>query len=254
VVTCTVNPSFAGSATPTQTGDPATTWYQAETGKIPVSAGYRGPFSGPASTTCGPTCPRSCARRATASTAGSTSALVDIGAKLAELSFDDAGRLAVAVPPVLEVQVPFVLANPHFGDWSPAVYESFARAAAAIRTPYVIDPGLVTPNLEPYRAALAPAVSGATIERHRDLIRDAKLVQLDFDERFAENIAAIKALAPGAIVTVKAAIDAESHLLAERLWLPAPNRSPSSPTITAAAASSDRASSSRRPSGASTRI
>ena len=81
----------------------------------------------------------------------------------------------------------------------------------------MIDPDLVTPNLEPYRAALAPAVSGATIERHRAAIAGARLVQLDFDEEFAASIAAIKALAPGAIVTVKAAIDAESHLLAERL-------------------------------------
>ena len=55
---------------------------------------------------------------------------VDVGAKLTELSFDAAGQLAVAVPPVLELPVPFVLANPHFGDFSPAVYEAFARAAA----------------------------------------------------------------------------------------------------------------------------
>src|SRR5512139_3634481 len=210
MVTRTVNPEFRWL------GDAywkpeilLTTWYQAETGKIPVSgAGYRGPFSGPGfdnmwtdmSEIVRPTRDGIHGREY-------ISTSVDVGAKLTELSFDAAGQLAVAVPPVLELPVPFVLANPHFGDFSPAVYESFARAAAAIRTPYVIDPDLVTPNLEPYRAALAPAVSGATIERHRDAIAGARLVQLDFDERFAANIAAIKALAPGAIVTVKAAID-----------------------------------------------
>lgn len=220
VVTRTVNPEFRWL------GDAywkpeilLTTWYQAETGKIPVSgAGYRGPFSGPGfdnmwtdmSEIVRPTRDGIHGREY-------ISTSVDVGAKLTELSFDAEGKLAVAVPPVLELPVPFVLANPHFGDFSPAVYEAFARAAAAIRTPYVIDPDLVTPNLEPYRAALAPAVSGATIERHRDAIAAAKLVQLEYDERFAGNIAAIKALAPGAIVTVKAAIDAESHLLAERL-------------------------------------
>jgi len=53
----------------------------------------------------------------------------------------------------------------------------------------VIDPDLVTPNLAPYRAAIAPAVSGATLERHRAAIAGARLVQLDFDEDFAASIA-----------------------------------------------------------------
>lgn len=196
-----------------------TTWYQAETGKIPVSgAGYRGPFAGPGfdnmwtdmSEIVRPTRDGIHGREY-------ISTSVDVGAKLTELSFDERGQLAVAPPPVLELPVPFVLGIPHFGDWSPGAYEAFARAAQAIRTLCVIDPGLVTPNLEPYRAALAPAVSGATISRHRDAIAGARLVQLEYDDAFAANVAAIKLIAPGAVVTVRAPIDADSHLLAERL-------------------------------------
>jgi len=220
VVTRTVNPEFRWL------GDAywkpeilLTTWYQAETGKIPVSgAGYRGPFAGPGfdnmwtdmSEIVRPTRDGIHGREY-------ISTSVDVGAKLTELSFDEAGRIAVAVPPVHELPVPFVLGIPHFGDWSPAAYECFAAAAHAINTLCVIEPDLVTPNLEPYRAAIAPAVSGATIERHRAAIAGARLVQLDFDESFAANIAAVKAIAPGAVVTVKAALDPESHLLAERL-------------------------------------
>jgi hypothetical protein len=220
VVTRTVNPEFGWLGDAYWKPDILLTlWYQSETGKIPVSgAGYRGPFSGPGfdamwtdmSEIVRPTRDGIHGREY-------ISTSVDLGAKLTELSFDDAGRLAVATPPVHELPVPFVLGNPHFGDFSPGVYEAFARAAHAAHTLYVVDPALVTPNLEPFRAALAPAVTGATIERHRELIAGAKLVQLDFDEQFDANIATIKALSPHAVVSIKAPIDADSHLLAERL-------------------------------------
>jgi len=142
---------------------------------------------------------------------------VDLGAKLTELSFDDAGRLAVAPPPVHELPVPFVLADPHFGDYSANVYEAFARAAHAMHTLYIIDPAHVTPALEPYRPALAPALTATTIAENARLIKGAKLVQLDYDEQFAAGIAAIKAIEPSAVVSLKAQLGPDSHLLAERL-------------------------------------
>ena len=50
-------------------------WFQAETGRIPVSGGgYGGPFSGRASMPCGPTCRRSSALPGTAYTAANISA------------------------------------------------------------------------------------------------------------------------------------------------------------------------------------
>jgi ferredoxin len=220
VVTRTINPEFRWLGDAYWKPDILLTlWYQAETGKIPVSgAGYRGPFSGPGfdamwtdmSEIVRPTRDGIHGREY-------ISTSVDLGAKLTELSFDARGELAVAPPPVHELPVPFVLANPHFGDWSPGVYEAFARAAHAAHTLYVIDPALVTPNLAPYRAALAPAVTGATIAASADLIRGARLVQLDHDAGFAANVAAIKAIEPQAVVSVKAGLGPEAHLLAEEL-------------------------------------
>jgi hypothetical protein len=220
VVTRTVNPEFRWL------GDSywkpeilLSLWYQAETGKIPVSgAGYRGPFSGPGfdamwtdmSEIVRPTRDGIHGREY-------ISTSVDLGAKVRDLAFDEHGRISVETPPVHELPVPFVLANPHFGDFSPQVYEAAARAAHEMGTLYVIDPALVTENLKPYRAALAPAVSAATIERHRGLIAGTKLVQLDFDEQFSAGVAAIKAIEPTAVVSVKAPIDADSPQLAERL-------------------------------------
>lgn len=194
-------------------------WYQSETGKIPVSgAGYRGPFSGPGfdamwtdmSEIVRPTRDGIHGREY-------ISTSVDLGAKVRDLAFDDQGRICVPVPPVHELPVPFVLANPHFGDFSPQVYEAAARAAHEMGTLYVIDPSLVTKNLKPYQSALAPALTGETIDAHRELIRGARMVQLEYDDCVLANIAAIKEISPEAVVSVKIALAPGAHLLAEAL-------------------------------------
>ena len=134
VVTRTINPEFRWL------GDSywkpeilLSLWYQSETGKIPVSgAGYRGPFSGPGfdamwtdmSEIVRPTRDGIHGREY-------ISTSVDLGAKLRDLAFDEKGHICIDVPPVHELPVPFVLANPHFGDFSPQVYEAAARAAHA---------------------------------------------------------------------------------------------------------------------------
>jgi len=220
VVTRTLNPEFRWLGDSYWKPDILLSlWYQSETGKIPVSgAGYRGPFSGPGfdamwtdmSEIVRPTRDGIHGREY-------ISTSVDLGAKVRDLAFDEKGQMCVEVPPVHELPVPFVLANPHFGDFSPQVFEATARAAHEMGTLYVIDPALVTANLKPYQSALAPAVTGATIAENGDLIRGAKLVQLDHDEQVLANIKAIKALSPTAVVSVKAPIDADSPQLAEQL-------------------------------------
>ncbi len=220
VVTRTINPEFRWL------GDSywkpeilLSLWYQAETGKIPVSgAGYRGPFSGPGfdamwtdmSEIVRPTRDGIHGREY-------ISTSVDLGAKLRDLAFDEQGRLCVEAPVVHELPVPFVLANPHFGDFSPQVYEAAARAAQEMGTLYVIDPALVTGNLKKYQAALAPAVTGATIAGSGDLIRGAKMVQLEYDDCVLANVAAIKAIEPDAVVSVRVALAPGAPLLAEKL-------------------------------------
>jgi hypothetical protein len=140
-----------------------------------------------------------------------------LGAKVRDLAFDDQGRICVDVPPVHELPVPFVLAKPHFGDYSPQVFEAAARAAHEMGTLYVIDPALVTGNLEPYRSAIAPAVTGATIAGSAGLIRGARMVQLEYDEWVLANIEAIKAIEPGAVVSVRVALAPGAPLVAEAL-------------------------------------
>ena len=118
------------------------TWFQAETGRIPVSgSGYGGPFSGPGfdsmwtdmSEIVRPTRDGIHGREY-------ISTSVDIGRKLPYLAFRD-GQLAVASPPLLEMPMP-VIFDLVPGHWRRGpVLESIAAAAAELGTMAVIAPG-----------------------------------------------------------------------------------------------------------------
>ena len=116
------------------------TWYQADTGKIPVSgSGYGGKFSGPGfdsmwtdmSEIVRPTRDGIHGREY-------INTSVDIGAKLQHLSFED-GELAVTPPPLLENPVPIIFdivpKNYHRG----AVVAAVAEAAAEIGVMLVVE-------------------------------------------------------------------------------------------------------------------
>ena len=89
------------------------TWYQAETGRIPISrAGYGGPFAGEGfdsiwldmSEIVRPTRDGIHGRE-------TISTVVELGRRLPALTFDDGGRLTSALPPLVQLSLP-VLFNP----------------------------------------------------------------------------------------------------------------------------------------------
>lgn len=106
---------FMGS---TQRGDPhwtaeviTQTWYQAETGRIPISgAGYGGKFTGPGfdslwldmSEIVRPTRDGIHGRE-------TISTQVDLGGGVPALQFDQHGRLATSLPPLLRLPIPLLL-------------------------------------------------------------------------------------------------------------------------------------------------
>ncbi len=196
-----------------------TLWYQSETGKIPVSgAGYRGKFSGPGfdsmwtdmSEIVRPTRDGIHGREY-------ISTSVDVGRKVPILAFDDKRRTAVDIPPLMELPVPFVLSKPPFGDYSPKMYEAFARAAAVLETQFVLDAADITKNLAKYKKHIAPLVRGAEISKYKKLIRSAAFVELIYDGKMAANIKAIKKINTNAVVSVKIPLDVNSHRTAEKL-------------------------------------
>ena len=143
ILTRVVNPEFKRLGDSYYTPEIIlSTWFQAETGRIPVSgSGYGGPFSGPGfdsmwtdmSEIVRPTRDGIHGREY-------ISTSVDIGRKLPFLAFRD-GQLAVASPPLLELPMPVIFdVVPQHWRRGP-VLESIAAAAAELGTMAVIAAG-----------------------------------------------------------------------------------------------------------------
>ena len=143
ILTRVVNPEFKRLGDSYYTPEIIlSTWFQAETGRIPVSgSGYGGPFSGPGfdsmwtdmSEIVRPTRDGIHGREY-------ISTSVDIGRKLPYLAFRD-GQLAVASPPLLELPMPVIFdVVPQHWRRGP-VLESIAAAAAELGTMAVIAAG-----------------------------------------------------------------------------------------------------------------
>jgi ferredoxin len=111
-------------------------WYQAETGKIPVSgAGYPGPFSGTGfdgmwtdmSEIVRPTRDGIHGREY-------ISTAVDLGRKPRHLAFDEKGGLMEDLPPLTDIPLPILLRVPSFGSFGEETIKGWAMAARRLET------------------------------------------------------------------------------------------------------------------------
>jgi Pyruvate/2-oxoacid:ferredoxin oxidoreductase delta subunit len=208
------------------------TWFQAETGRIPVSgSGYGGPFSGQGfdsmwtdmSEIVRPTRDGIHGREY-------ISTSVDIGRKLPYLTFRD-GQLAVAPPPLLEVPLPVIFdVVPKHWQRGP-VLESIVAAAAELGTMAVVegDPrkipwppwldaghplaagGHVIPLVDADDAVEAPSASeesgrsglASTSGSRASGLHGARLLMVPDDEDVMADQAALKAQNPGRIVAIR---------------------------------------------------
>jgi len=179
------------------------TWYQSETGRIPVSgAGYTGPYSGPGfdsmwtdmSEIVRPTRDGIHGREY-------INTSVDIGRKLAHLAFDN-GQLSVSPPPLIESPLPVIFESLprrwHVGN----VVRSVAKAAAqiglfSIHRGQDIPPGLsvaedhIVPSLKSVRQGAEGAFAGAAMAMIPDG-KDAAAMQGALKENNADQIVAIR--------------------------------------------------------------
>jgi len=183
------------------------TWFQAETGRIPVSgSGYGGPFSGPGfdsmwtdmSEIVRPTRDGIHGREY-------ISTSVDIGRKLPRLSFRD-GQLAVTPPPLLELPLP-VLFDVIPEHWQRGhVVEAVAQAAAelgtmaVVRTPLAPREGGHHAERDEYgEGHLVPLLDGDGVAA----LPKTPLVMVPDGPAVLEAQAALKAQNPGRIVAIR---------------------------------------------------
>ena len=161
ILTRVVNPEYRRLGDSYYTPDLIlSTWYQAETGKIPVSgSGYGGPFSGPGfdsmwtdmSEIVRPTRDGIHGREY-------ISTSVDIGRKLPHLSFAD-GELNVDPPPLVETPLPVIFDRiPQHWNRG-AVMAAITTAAAEIGTLAVLDEADIRENEACIRGQVIPLLT-----------------------------------------------------------------------------------------------
>ena len=164
------------------------TWFQAESGRIPVSgSGYGGPFSGPGfdsmwtdmSEIVRPTRDGIHGREY-------ISTSVDIGRKLKGLAFDD-GRLDVTPLPLMELPLPVIFDQiPRHWQRGPVI-AAVARAAAGLGTLAVVEGADGAGRLAAEHGCVVPLLSDPEVAASGP-IREAPLVMI----RDSENVLEIQ--------------------------------------------------------------
>jgi len=196
----------------------SSTWFQAETGKIPVlGAGYRGPFSGPGfdsmwtdmSEIVRPTRDGIHGREYIHTG-------IDIGSKPDHLEFDERGHLTTAMPANVQLPIPVL-----FGPMSSRIYgknvmEAVCLAAHTLGTFYVFDPADWTSSLDPYRSLGVPRVDG-DLEKIRPFIEGATIVEIPYSSHWLQVAEEIKAMRSGVIMSVALPFQPDADRVVETL-------------------------------------
>ncbi len=218
------HPVFAGTS---QRGDPywtaeiiTQTWYQAETGRIPISgAGYGGKFGGDGfegiwldmSEIVRPTRDGIHGRE-------TISTQVDVGGGLPALSFDEQGRLKSALPPSISIPIP-ILFNPLLIPLpGRGAIRALASAAAELDTFSIINPSDLSDDLMDALDSLAPRLSAQNMDSVPDTWRPRYLeIEEEHEAARAQAIALARERWPNAVLAVRLAFGPDSPQQVESL-------------------------------------
>jgi len=190
------------------------TWYQAETGKIPVSgAGYGGPFAGDGfdgiwtdmSEIVRPTRDGIHGREY-------ISTAIDLGRHPLFLVFNDQEDLAFEPAPLIEIPLPVLLAEPPFGAGMSKVLQASLAATQTLNTLMVVSREQITPELAQSPAHLVPSYLAGTLDLDDPLLDKVRFVEvLDADDvvaqvdalkrRFPRLVCAVQVPANGEVAT-----------------------------------------------------
>lgn len=195
------------------------TWYQAETGKIPVSgAGYGGPFAGEGfdsiwtdmSEIVRPTRDGIHGREY-------ISTAIDLGRHPLFLVFDELGDLAFEPPPLIEIPLPVLLAEPGFGAGGPKVRQVLLQAARELGTLAVLPRSQITRELASSPASLVPLYSLADLDLDDPLLGEVRLVEILDGEVFLARLDSLKRRYPDLVSMVRVEADQNAVSRVEEL-------------------------------------
>ena len=194
-------------------------WYQAHTGKIPVSgAGYRGPFVAAGfdsmwtdmSEIVRPTRDGIHGREY-------INTCIEISRRISPLKFHDDMSLASQALPILEIPLPLMFQMPDNLIVNQPIVESATRAAQVLDTLLIIRPEDYSENLLPYARVLIPSLTCDNALDHRSLIEKSRAVELGLDSRIEETIHNIRKIKSDVVLMVRIPLDADSASLALKL-------------------------------------
>lgn len=163
-------------------------WYQAETGKIPVSgAGYPGPFSGPGfdsmwtdmSEIVRPTRDGIHGREY-------ISTAIDMGRTPAHLSFTDDGALESNKEELVDVPLPMILKVPSFGAITPETIKGWAMAADRLKTFLAVPVDMIGDEIKGYEHVIIPVVSS---EEDSNRISDFRMTEIPMEDSIESTMA-----------------------------------------------------------------
>jgi len=187
-------------------------WFQAESGRIPVSgAGYGGPFSGPGfdamwtdmSEIVRPTRDGIHGREYISTT-------VDIGRKLMALEFDGNGKIVTLPPPLVEIPLPVIF---DILPWSPPsdrITIAFLEAAKTLGTFAVVRQSDLTADMDDYLSNTILFVDGDTTKLSDKLLSKCSIVELPDSDRVMEFQHQLKKKNPHLVVFIRAQITPET--------------------------------------------
>jgi ferredoxin len=190
----------------------ATTWYQAESGKIPVSgAGYGGVFAGEGfdslwtdmSEIVRPTRDGIHGREY-------ISTSIDLGRKPMFLVFDAQGNLLFEPPPLLELPLPVVLAEPTVGADPQRLRQIIAHAAQTLGTVALLARDAISAELLESAVNLVPLYPAAKLNLDDPLLSQVRAVELKDHPAVISQMEALKKRYPQTIVWIRVPADSQA--------------------------------------------
>ncbi|MEW6608300.1 MAG: glutamate synthase-related protein [bacterium] len=197
----------------------ATIWYQAETGKIPVSgAGYRGPFSGPGfdsmwtdmSEIVRPTRDGIHGREY-------ISTSIDLGRKLVRLEFAKDNSLISMPPPILDIPMPIIFNPFPWGKINKNVRLALTNAGFSLGIPMIIESEEYFDELRPYDSIIMPQFTPKSFETHKNILKRVRLCEFIYEDSIMNYVSKAKEINPQVIVSIRVKLNKEAEVVAQQL-------------------------------------
>jgi ferredoxin len=194
-------------------------WYQAHTGKIPVSgAGYRGPFVAAGfdamwtdmSEIVRPTRDGIHGREY-------INTCFEISRRISPLTFNADMSLASKALPILEIPIPLMFRLPDDLIINPSIVESAAKAAQVMGTLLLIRPEDYSDTLLPYTRNLVPSLSGDNVADHEALIRQSRAIELTFSSDIENTVHNVREIKSDIVFIVRIPLNADAASRALKL-------------------------------------